>query len=96
MAIGVQITGTNIKSWLSDIVSKEKDALKSDYKSAVVPRTPILTGKARRGWQKRTNEIRNDVNYIGKLETGYSRQAPKGFVKQALTTTIDKSNKRKY
>lgn len=96
MAIGVQITGTNIKSWLSDIVSKEKDALKSDYKSAVVPRTPILTGKARRGWQKRTNEIRNDVNYIGKLETGYSRQAPNGFVKQALTTTIDKSNKRKY
>ena len=96
MAIGVQITGTNIRSWLTDIVSKEKDALKSDYKSAVVPRTPIDTGKARSGWKTRTSEIRNDVDYIGKLQGGSSRQAPRGFVNQALTTTIDKSKQRKY
>jgi len=96
MPLVITKSGTNIKRWLSDIVEQEKTALKDDYKSSVVPRTPILTGKARRGWQKRTNEIRNDVNYIGKLETGYSRQAPNGFVKQALSSTIEKSNKRKY
>lgn len=96
MAIGVQITGTNIRRWLDDIVEKEKDALASDYKSAVVPRTPIDTGRARRGWQKRRDTVRNDVPYIGRLETGYSRQAPRGFVKQALSTTIDKSKQRKY
>jgi len=96
MPVAVKIEGTNIRSWLEDVVSKEKDALQTDYKSAVVPRTPIDTGRARRGWQSRGNQIRNDVPYIGKLETGYSRQAPKGFVNQAIKSTIDKSKLRKY
>lgn len=96
MPISVSIEGTDINSWLADVVSQEKDALKSDYKSSVVPRTPIDTGKARRGWQTRTNQISNNVPYIGRLEKGYSRQAPRGFVQQALTSTIDKSKARKY
>lgn len=96
MTVGVRVTGTNIDRWLKDVVQQEITALKDDYKAAVVPRTPIDTGKARRGWQKRRSEIRNDVPYIGKLETGYSRQAPRGFVKQALNTTIEKSEQRKY
>lgn len=96
MAVGVRIEGTNIRLWLEDIVEQEKQNLANDYQSAVVPRTPIATGRARRGWQARKTEIRNDVPYIGKLETGYSRQAPSGFVQQALSQTIDKSNQRKY
>ena len=96
MAIGVRVEGTNIRRWLEDIVEQEKQNLSDDYKSAVVPRTPIDTGRARRGWQSRKTEIRNDVPYISKLETGYSRQAPNGFVRQALTSTIEKSNQRKY
>ena len=96
MPVAVKVEGTDIRRWLEDVVSKEKDALQTDYKSAVVPRTPIDTGRARRGWQARGNQIRNDVPYIGKLETGYSRQAPKGFVNQAVKTTIDKSKLRKY
>lgn len=96
MAVKVSIEGTNIRRWLQDVVDQEVQALKTDYKSAVVPRTPIDTGRARRGWKTRTKEIRNDVPYISKLETGYSRQAPTGFVKQALGKTIEKSNRRKY
>jgi len=96
MAIGVRIEGTNIQNWLQDIVEQEKKALGNDYKAAVVPRTPIDTGKARRGWRARKTEIRNDVPYISKLETGYSRQAPNGFVRQALSRTIEQSNQRKY
>lgn len=96
MPVAVKIEGTNIRRWLEGVVEQEKTALKNDYKAAVVPRTPIDTGRARRGWQTRTNQIRNDVPYIGKLETGYSRQAPRGFVNQALKTTIDKSKLRKY
>jgi hypothetical protein len=96
MSVRVSVEGTNIRSWLNDIVNKEKAALKSDYLASVKPRTPIDTGRARRGWQTRQSEIRNDVPYIGKLQSGYSRQAPKGFVNQALTSTIEKSKQRKY
>jgi len=96
MSVGIKIEGTNISRWLADVVKKEKTALKADYKSSVVPRTPIDTGRARRGWQTRRSDIRNDVPYIKRLEGGYSRQAPKGFVKQAVTSTIDKSKQRKY
>lgn len=96
MPVAVKVEGTDIRRWLEGVVSKEIDALQTDYKSSVVPRTPIDTGKARRGWKTRTKEIRNDVPYIGKLETGYSRQAPQGFVNQAIKSTIDKSKLRKY
>jgi len=96
MPIDVRIEGTNIRRWLEDIVEQEKQNLADDYKSSVVPRTPIDTGRARRGWQARKTEIKNNVPYIGKLEEGYSRQAPNGFVRQALSSTIQKSNQRKY
>lgn len=65
------------------------------FKSEVVPRTPIDTGRARRGWKQRqlgrTQIIENPVPYIERLEKGYSRQAPRGFVKQAMTATINKT-----
>lgn len=94
--VKVSIEGTNIKTWLQDVVEQEIDALGTDYQTSVRSKTPIDTGRARRGWQKRTKEIRNDVPYIGRLEGGYSRQAPKGFVDQALRQTIEKSKTRKY
>lgn len=96
MTIRVSIEGTNIRRWLADVVEKEKQALADDYKASVVPRTPIDTGRARRGWQARKTEIKNTVPYIRRLEDGYSRQAPQGFVNQAVTSTIEKSRKRKY
>lgn len=96
MPVKITVQGTNIRRWLEGIVEQEKQHLADDYKSAVVPRTPIKTGQARRGWTARKTEIKNTVSYIGKLESGYSRQAPQGFVRQSLSTTIDKSNQRKY
>jgi hypothetical protein len=96
MSIGVRVEGTNIRAWLEDIVEQEKQNLADDYRSAVVPRTPIDTGRARNGWQARKTGINNAVPYIRKLEEGYSRQAPRGFVQQALNITIERSNQRKY
>jgi hypothetical protein len=92
----ISVTGTNIRSWLKNVVDKEMAALTTDYKSAVVPKTPIDTGRARRGWQTRNNSIKNSVPYIARLEGGYSRQAPSGFVNQAVKDTVNKSKQRKY
>lgn len=50
----------------------------------VKERTPVLTGRARDGWEivqgDKQSKISNDVPYIGVLESGSSDQAPQGFV----------------
>ena len=62
-----------------------------------MPRTPIDTGRARRGWQQRqtgTQKILdNQVPYIERLERGWSKQAPNGFVNQAIQATITSANR---
>lgn len=60
-----------------------------DLADQLVKKTPIDTGRAKRGW-KRVKEfefngqvqtvIRNDVPYIGVLDKGSSKQAPNGIV----------------
>jgi hypothetical protein len=59
--------------------------------------TPIAQGTARRGWRQResievgsnskTTVIVNPVPYIGVLDTGTSRQAPRGIVQVAIAKT---------
>lgn len=68
--------------------------LMSEVKTQVAGRTPIDTGRARRGWQQRSKQVvENDVPYINRLEKGYSRQAPNGFVRQGITAAVKKLNK---
>jgi L-arabinose isomerase len=81
---------SELKKLLKKIADEEIEAIGDEYQSQVRRRTPIDTGRARRGWQKRTKEIRNEVPYIRRLENGYSAQAPRGFVKQSVTATINK------
>lgn len=54
--------------------------------------TPILTGRARRGWKKqRMNKdisVFNRVPYIDRLEKGSSRQAPSGITGPTLQTIL--------
>lgn len=78
-------------------ISQFQSFIASEFKRQVVPRTPIDKGRARAGWQQRqagTQQIvENRVPYIERLEGGYSRQAPKGFVNQAIAATM-KQTKR--
>lgn len=58
--------------------------------------TPVDTGEARLGWdsklvKNRDNElidgsIFNEVEHISYLNNGYSKQAPRYFIEQVLTT----------
>lgn len=51
--------------------------------------TPVKTGFTRDQWtlnyKKRDFEVANRVPWIGKLEAGASRQAPKGIIGPTLT-----------
>lgn len=73
--------------------------LATEFKRQVIPRTPIDKGRARAGWKQRTNVtqqiVENQVPYIERLEKGYSKQAPRGFVKQAITAAIDVQNRKR-
>lgn len=76
---------------VKDYIDRFTNGLVDEFRSQVIPRTPIDTGRARRGWQVRkgiTKRIENNVPYIGALERGRSRQAPRGFVKQSISAAI--------
>lgn len=53
--------------------------------------TPVDTGEAREGWKNRkflngAGVILNEVEHIVYLNNGSSKQAPKYFIEQVLTT----------
>ena len=56
--------------------------------------TPVRSGRARRGWVKTVSSdtftVQNKVPYIGKLEAGASRQAPRGIIGPTLTAVKGK------
>lgn len=75
---------------IEEVVDKEQVALQDTLQTEIRKRTPIDTGQARRGWQKRSGQVVNRVPYIERLEKGYSKQAPQGFVKQSIRATVNK------
>lgn len=46
--------------------------------------TPIRTGNARRRTVQQGNKIQANYRYAGKLEDGYSKQAPQGMTKPTI------------
>ncbi len=59
-----------------------------DIHGRVVLATPVDTGNARSGWTVDTSVpvpvVENNVEYIGALNRGHSKQAPAGFVEAAI------------
>lgn len=89
------VTGVNsLIITLRKVVDDTKQEVLDTLVTEIKPRTPIDTGRARRGWSKRRESVRNDVPYIERLEGGYSRQAPRGFTNQAINATVRKINKK--
>lgn len=96
MQIKVQLVGDTSLPGLKAAIQSVVDNLVPEIQSQVQRRTPIKSGNARRGWQTRKQTIENKVPYIERLEGGYSRQAPNGFMRQGIRAAIDnigKSNK---
>jgi hypothetical protein len=80
-------------------IGHDLDKYQSRLQLSLVRLTPIDTGNAQKGWRKVADMsdvlntgknkiiIRNDVEYIQKLDDGHSRQAPRGIVNPALQQT---------
>lgn len=89
MNFKIKIVGDMSLQSVRAAVNTFKNDLMPEIQREVASRTPIDTGRARRGWQQRGQSVvKNEVPYIGRLEKGYSRQAPNGFVKQGIGAAI--------
>lgn len=68
----------------SKILSSEKTKKIKSIISALKAATPIDTGNARDNWRRDNDVIRNDVEYINRLNAGSSQQAPAHFIETTL------------
>jgi hypothetical protein len=79
--------GTFRANWVAstDTIDRSSDLSKTgkDVNAAVTAATAVITNGAKLGT---TVFISNAVPYAGKLEDGYSSQAPAGVVSPAITT----------
>ena len=66
-----------------DLDNVEKYTLE-EIKSNVIRKTPVDTGRAKAGWKQDSNQIINEVEYIGYIETGTLHQRPVGMVATTL------------
>lgn len=55
--------------------------------------TPVASGNARNKTIKKGNKIVSNYAYAGRLNDGYSRQAPQGFTKPTIEQLDDKASK---
>jgi hypothetical protein len=91
----IKITGVDVVSRaLSKTLEMTIVEVATLTKDTAVKKTPIKTGFTRKQWtqtySKRDFEVANRVPWIGKLEAGASRQAPKGIIGPTLTTVKGK------
>lgn len=82
--------GKDIKKTINQAIKKTVFDAESELKA----RTPVDTGRARASWQTTQAEnyyiISNNIDYIERLNNGYSKQAPANFVQHALNFVLDK------
>ena len=55
--------------------------------------TPIASGNARNKTIKQNNKIVSNYGYAGKLNEGYSKQAPNGFIKPTIKQLDNETTK---
>ena len=90
-SITVSSTKTTIDELNKDI-EKFIDGFTNTLQSNLKRETPKLTGRASRGWMKPQGDtVNNTVPYINRLDEGWSKQKPRGFVKQTIRKTIRQS-----
>jgi hypothetical protein len=82
---------TGVKETLKEFqlkVHQEKENKKKNIAEDLVAdlkeATPVDTGRARDGWKYENSAITNDVEYIEKLNSGSSAQAPSHFIETTL------------
>ena len=83
MDVTVRANFSNLKARTQQQQLALKRLPKEFYKE-IVDNTPIDTGHARKNTQLKGTTIRSNYAYAKRLNEGWSKQAPKGFIEPAL------------
>ena len=76
---------TDIRQRLLDIKRVlSSDALAKAAHTEFVKNTPLRTGNARRNTNLQGSTIDANYNYAGKLDSGFSKKAPRGMTKPTM------------
>lgn len=81
---------------LKKLIDKGIERMEEDLHREVQDRTPVDTGRARKGWRRTKDGTENSVPYIGALDDGHSKQAPNGITQPALNTIVRRYRSGKY
>jgi hypothetical protein len=79
------------------LLEKVPDQLLKNAETELKAQTPVRSGNARNKTKLRGDKIRSNYPYAGKLDEGWSRQAPEGFTKPTIRfmdKNVDKLIKR--
>lgn len=84
-------SGVGLQQWLMSNIRKDVQNIGDSLTAELKAKTPIDTGRARKGWRVRhtgnTFRVRNDVEHIGALNQGHSKQAKRGYVERTIRST---------
>ena len=101
----IDIKVTNTKKATTDL-SKELDQIVRSVSLQIfktikdlTPMAKVNGGRAKRGWKvsgsSKSYNISNKVPYIGRLDEGYSKQAPEGMTRPALREVLQRQRRIK-
>lgn len=85
MAKGIKLNQQDLKRLEKDIDKAITDSMQDTFKY-YIKETPVKGGNARRRtkFNKNRNSINSNYDYAGRLDSGWSKQAPKGFTEPSI------------
>ena len=79
----IKIDNKAVSDMIDDLEDMPRDVMKEAYKF-YRNETPIRSGNARNKTKLRGNTIKSGYPYAGRLDEGWSQQAPKGFTEPTI------------
>lgn len=97
--VKIQFNGNRVATDLNRELDQIVRLISQDYLDTVKVKTPVRSGRARKGWRltkkrKLNYEVTNRVPYIGRLDEGYSQQAPRGMTRPAAREVLNRARRR--
>jgi len=83
MNITLTTDSKEVERMLNDLEDLSKDILKPAFKF-YLNETPIRSGNARSKTKLRGKSIKSEYGYAGRLDEGWSKQAPKGMTEPTI------------
>jgi len=97
--VTIQFNGTKVAADLNRELDQTVRQISQEYFGLVKDKTPVRTGRAKRGWRLKKQRqfvynVNNRVPYIGRLDEGSSKQAPRGMTRPAAREVLRTTRRR--